>query len=319
MKISFTGTFDVPRKELEEKLKEKGFDVSDFSGKTEVLLVGEKTASPKKITKAEQAGIRIIRETDSQKIISLLQGTIYRIYYDRSEKDEKNLEVIDVDFTQVVDVYTDFCHINADAGEWFAADAIGWLEDFDKKNFSEAMAITIKPSDEAKFWKAIKRLMVLDIMNEEHCGWNGVEITPIQLAMSDEEFTKKLLKLEFICDGKEFLEELDEEAVIKLLKLGGEEEFEEEGKDSIELYSDGDCNGIIVAGKKIILFDLVEGEAPIDVFDGKKWETFDCDQLPDWAERLLVVDTDAEKEIDDLPKEIKEIIKKTSPDFFGEE
>lgn len=84
--LSLTGTFDVPRKELEKKLKEGGFDVVSLSGKTEVLLVGEKTASPKKITKAEQAGIRIIRETDSQKIISLIYGggEELAVYHDSS-------------------------------------------------------------------------------------------------------------------------------------------------------------------------------------------------------------------------------------------
>lgn len=218
MKISFTGTFDVPRKELEEKLKEGGFDVINFSGKTEVLLVGEKTASSSKIIKAENLGIKVLREIDSQKILSLLCGddTSYCRCNDREY-------VAEVAFAQVVDVYNDFCDYNRDAGEWFAQDALGWLENFDKQNFVEAIKIVVNPSDEAKFWKAVKRLMVLDIVNEEHCDWNGVTITPAQLAISDEDFKKRLLKLEFIDDGEEFLEELDKEAVIKLLKLTDEE------------------------------------------------------------------------------------------------
>ncbi len=87
MKISLTGTFDVPREAFEKKLGEAGFEVVSFSGKTEVLLVGEKTASPNKVAKAEKAGIRIIREIDSQKIISLIldgNGDVFELYHDAS-------------------------------------------------------------------------------------------------------------------------------------------------------------------------------------------------------------------------------------------
>lgn len=48
MKICVTGTFDVPRADLETKIRETGNEVVELSKKTDLLIVGEKTASPKR-------------------------------------------------------------------------------------------------------------------------------------------------------------------------------------------------------------------------------------------------------------------------------
>lgn len=71
MKVVVTGTFDLPRKEIEAALEALGADVtSSFSGKTELLVCGVKAGS--KLAKAEAAGIPIL---DADQLEELLSGT----------------------------------------------------------------------------------------------------------------------------------------------------------------------------------------------------------------------------------------------------
>ncbi len=71
MKVVVTGTFDLPRKEIEAALEALGADVtSSFSGKTELLVCGVKAGS--KLAKAEAAGVPIL---DADQLEELLSGT----------------------------------------------------------------------------------------------------------------------------------------------------------------------------------------------------------------------------------------------------
>lgn len=116
-KICVTGTFAVKRQELEDCLKQAGHEVADLSGKTDVLLVGEKTASFQKIQKARQLGLWILEETDPEKILSLLRRTDemgYISFYDRGGEERFTAHP-----NQAISVFDDYRSRNADQGEWF--------------------------------------------------------------------------------------------------------------------------------------------------------------------------------------------------------
>ncbi|MFZ2193793.1 MAG: hypothetical protein WAV31_06125 [Candidatus Moraniibacteriota bacterium] len=74
MRISVTGTFTIKRSELEAQLKAAGHEIVSLSGKTEILLVGEKTASKSKIQKAKNLNVRVLEEMDADKILVVVSG-----------------------------------------------------------------------------------------------------------------------------------------------------------------------------------------------------------------------------------------------------
>lgn len=210
MKISVTGTFSVPRKEVERKISEMGHEVVDFSGKTEILLVGEKTASPKKIAKAESVGIKIVREVEAEKILTQLFGLKYRDHYEREGK------LTTAGIEQVVDVYHDFCGLNSDAGEWFQEDILAWLkikgEEFretllewlnNPESPEDGLSVLIQPGKEEVFLKAFRRLLIVNYVAQEseyvHFDASGYKITSKELSdLSDNEFNSKTLNLDFL-------------------------------------------------------------------------------------------------------------------------
>jgi len=74
--VAITGTFSFKRDELAEKLFALGFKlVKTPTKKTEIMLVGEKTASLEKIKKAEKLGMRIIRGFDSDLVLNQLTSS----------------------------------------------------------------------------------------------------------------------------------------------------------------------------------------------------------------------------------------------------
>lgn len=169
-------------------------------------------------------GVRVIKETDSQKILSLLQGAAYRDHYKRDG------EVAEVGIEHLLEVYEDFRAYNRDNGEWNASDILQCLNNFGetKVSFITWLFIKVTPSDEDVFWKAIRRLFVLDYINQEHCDGIGFTIMSRELVeLADDEFEKKALALVFI-DGdkdekKEFQEELKSDQ--KIFELLGYEMF----------------------------------------------------------------------------------------------
>lgn len=57
--ISFTGKGPYPRKQLEELLKERGYNVVTLGKETEILLCGDKTSNSSKMKKAQKLNINI--------------------------------------------------------------------------------------------------------------------------------------------------------------------------------------------------------------------------------------------------------------------
>lgn len=203
--ISFTGTFSVPRKELEEILADAGHEIVTIGKKTEVFLVGEKTASPKKIAKAESMGIAILRETDPEKILAFLGGKnqnkpAYRDFYERDG------EVFEATVSDVVDIYDDFVSWNRDNGEWVEEDCLRALQNPNevKKDLAGPdLAIQV---DEDKFFAVFCRIILIDYVNQKFCEDDGdIDISNIRsfISLSSEDFLRKLLKLEFLDFGGE--------------------------------------------------------------------------------------------------------------------
>ncbi len=59
--ICITGTFEISRSEIKQKLEAKGAKVTDsVSAKTTILLAGESAGS--KLTKAQQLGIKVVSD-----------------------------------------------------------------------------------------------------------------------------------------------------------------------------------------------------------------------------------------------------------------
>lgn len=197
MKVSITGTFSVSHVEVEMKIAEIGHEVIDFGKKTDILIVGEKTASESKIKKAETAGVKIIREVDAEKVIALLPKK-YTSFYDR----EKAGEVANVNLLDVSEVYQDFADVNGDAGEWNQSDVEHFLNSFEesKKVFCDWLKIGIDKSEEKDFWIALRRLMIMDIISWEFCDHEDPKsLPPKELAsMPEDEFRKKILSLSLI-------------------------------------------------------------------------------------------------------------------------
>lgn len=229
MKISVTGTFNVPRKDLEKQIIDMGHTIVDLSAYTEILLVGEKTASPKKINKAEAMRIKIIRETDAIKILPQLSG-LYRDHYERNVGEDGSGEEITVGLLQVNEAYKDFAHVNADAGEWHSQDIEAFLKGFDSaenhKIFCDWIKIKINPEEEADFWKVLRRLMILDYVSWEQCQYDGEPVINIrQLAtMPEEVFAGKVLNLSLFdfSDAEtrqEYLKGLSEDEIADIKRI----------------------------------------------------------------------------------------------------
>lgn len=194
MKISLTGTFSVSRTELEGKITEIGHNVIDFSKKTDMLIVGEKTASESKIKKAEAMGIKIIRDVDAEKVIALFPKKYVSIY------DRERAEVVNnISLLDIYEVYQDFAYVNGDAGEWNQNDIEHFLKSFEesKKVFCDWLKIEIDQSEEKDFWIALRRLMIMDIISWEFCDYEDPKSLPSKelASMPEDEFRKKILSL----------------------------------------------------------------------------------------------------------------------------
>lgn len=89
----------------------------------------------------------------------------------------------------------------------------------------------------------------------------------------------------------------------------------------MKVYGDGDVIGVAISdGKKIVIFDTVEGESPAQFFDGEKWESFFPEEMPEDVYDLIceaneILSADKEENIDELPKDVLAIIKKEHPEF----
>lgn len=90
MNISLTGTFSVPRKGLEQLLIEAGHAICSLGRKTEILLVGGKTASASKVAETKGAEIFIIKETAPDKILAAIQAA-GKVFYARFYGSPKGL------------------------------------------------------------------------------------------------------------------------------------------------------------------------------------------------------------------------------------
>lgn len=228
MEISLTGTFSVSREVLEGKIAEVGHEVIDFGKKTDILIVGEKTASESKIKKAETAGVKIIQEVDAEKVIASLPKKYARLY-DRGEETE---EVVAVGIVDVDEVYRDFASVNADAGEWNQDDIEHFLGDFEeqKRDLCDWLKIKIGQSEEKDFWVVLRRLMIADFISWEICDHQTPKFSGKELSdMPEDEFREKVRSLKVIefTDGstpndkirEEFLVSLDEEEAQKIEKV----------------------------------------------------------------------------------------------------
>jgi len=183
MKVSLTGTFSISRKELEEKISEIGHEVVDLSGKTEILLVGEETASPKKIAKAEAMGVKIIREVDADEILKTIVSSVssssYVTHYDRLDE-EGNPSSVEVGVNEAAEVLGDYISVSQDEGEWFpeedgARDLISiiggngdYIEAGELENaLRESLGATIKAVEKKSFFTVFYRLIFLRILCQE--------------------------------------------------------------------------------------------------------------------------------------------------------
>lgn len=177
VKISFTGTFSLPHKDLEDKLLDHGFAVINFSGATSILLVGEKTASVKKIAKAKEMGIWVLEDPDWDIIINTLgmcEESGYIPFRDRYEEFPR----FEVEPFQAASVFFDYMSIMQDGGEWFP-DGEG-KEDYSsligknpkgRKNLEsylfEDLGIDIPEEEKEIFFKMFFRALCLEIFLSE--------------------------------------------------------------------------------------------------------------------------------------------------------
>ncbi len=224
MKISVTGTFSVPRNVLEKTLKDAGHEVVGLSRKTDILFIGEKTASASKIAKAEKLGIqRVVREIDPQKILLLIKGSAgapaYVSMYKRYDDIEAG-KTITVGVHNVVEVYSDFVDWNRDEGEWEEEDIkramtalTGGNGTYISPNEVEKIllreiGVEINPNERIMFLTGFYRLCVLDLLpsfiDEEGDGMECKvkEITSSEL-LSDEFYSKVLDLLVFCYDEED--------------------------------------------------------------------------------------------------------------------
>lgn len=218
MKITITGTFGVPRSVLEKTLRDAGHEVIALSKKTDILLVGEKTASSKKITKAEKGGIKIIREINLQTILSLI-GTSIRTYvsteayvsmYNR-QNDIKAGKTITVGVHNLMEVYSDFVSWNRDCSEWVEEDIERAMisltggngtyiaPDEVEETLGDELGVKINPEKRISFLTGFYRLLVLDLLS---CIITGEDIDCeakdiIYSEVMSDEFYSKLHNLDF--------------------------------------------------------------------------------------------------------------------------
>jgi len=170
MKVSLTGTFSVSRSVLEKTLKDAGYEVVNLSKKSDILLVGEKTASAKKIAKAEMIEVRIIREVDPQKILNLLgsrENSYVSMYKRRSDIEAGR--TIKVGISNLIEVYTDYTSLVSDEGEW-VDDDMKWTltaltsgsKDVEEE-IKEGLGIEL-PEERIRFLTGFYRLVILDLV-----------------------------------------------------------------------------------------------------------------------------------------------------------
>lgn len=60
VKVTMTGKGPLPRKELEKILKERGYEVIDFTSETQILICDDLNSSSSKMKKAKKNGIKIV-------------------------------------------------------------------------------------------------------------------------------------------------------------------------------------------------------------------------------------------------------------------
>lgn len=212
-KVALTGTFNVSRSELEKRIREAGHEVGELSSSTQVLLVGEKTASLAKIQKAREKFFWILESTNPEVILNLLAirtSSGYFSSYDR-EFDHKEGEVgsIDVCLPQVVDVYADFVDQQGDAGEWFDEDALSYLMGILKNptdffnNLWGWVGVEIENENKLEFLIAFSRLCFLDAILEPGV-WETIKVKDLMSPKFYKNFN--FLSLAVICDDFEIAE-----------------------------------------------------------------------------------------------------------------
>lgn len=169
--IALTGTFAVERKILEQMLTDAGHKVGDLSGKTEILLVGEKTASESKVKKAQDMYIWILSETNPQTIHDRLAETDERGYIDHYAR--KNEVEFVASSSQARSVFSDFVDWNGNAGEWFGDDAEQYLKMLSENpgrlfsDLQQLLGVQVEETDKRTFFRVFYRLVYLDSLSQE--------------------------------------------------------------------------------------------------------------------------------------------------------
>ncbi len=96
----------------------------------------------------------------------------------------------------------------------------------------------------------------------------------------------------------------------------------------MKVYTDEDVVGVAIGGKGdktvIVVFDIVEGEAPFEIYKNGAWESYDIESAPEEAMTHLEEANEALAEgdelyISDLPDEIKELVRGHISDELLEE
>ncbi|MBU0706941.1 hypothetical protein KKG41_01060 [Patescibacteria group bacterium] len=84
----------------------------------------------------------------------------------------------------------------------------------------------------------------------------------------------------------------------------------------MKVYQDGeDGMTIIVEGNQVIIADTVEGESPVEAFDGEKWMSYDYENIPKKIETLIdtalgICDDYETKSFEDIPEDIQKLLPK---------
>ncbi|MEA3248511.1 MAG: hypothetical protein U9Q73_02280 [Nanoarchaeota archaeon] len=96
---------------------------------------------------------------------------------------------------------------------WCKEDILRRLKEFSKtKEFFKArFNLKINFANEKRFWKAIRRLLIIDYTNKKYFGSVGFKVSQAQLTrLSDDKFIEKVLSFQFITIEKKEKEKLKE-------------------------------------------------------------------------------------------------------------
>lgn len=93
----------------------------------------------------------------------------------------------------------------------------------------------------------------------------------------------------------------------------------------MKVYTDEMSLGVAVSNDKktIAIFDLNEGEVPFEIYRGGNWESFDFESAPEEVTSFLdkaneILAEGQDETLDELPEEIKEVLKGHVPEEFFE-